>query len=369
MELNSKKLERTSKLVNFSIAFVLCIFLILLSSNIIDDIDDWSDRPDFTSFENRAKVDSLRNELKLIDNQVEDIRVKNERINQTINIAKSNYDNEKQSFENWLAARQTIGSPKEDKEVLQRAEKLDSFYKIEQEWRSELASNQLEIETFYTSRTGLEDLLDKEQKNASEKYNAAIRTYDLKVFLKRLLFAFPILALGIFFLVKYRQNKYWPLFLGFILFSVYVFFFGLVPYLPSYGGYIRYTVGIILSVVLGIYAINRIRSFIEKKKAELKESSTERAKRVKTETAEKALNNHFCPSCGKDFILRKWDNPKIKAGNGEDMFKLVSSFCRHCGLELFTDCKKCGNKNYAHLPFCSNCGDEIILSSKVEATK
>ena len=298
MEINSKKLERTSKIVNFSIASVLCILLIALSNNIIEDIDDWSDRPQRKNYETASIVDSLNSLIDVQNTQINEIQQQNERINKTIDIARKNYENEKQSYENWLAARQTIGSPKEDKEVLARAAKLDEYYKIEQDWRSELSNNQNQIETLLAKQNTLQDKLYDERQLTNERYDVAIRGYDLKVFLKRLLFALPILVLGIYFLLKFRNHKYWPLFLGFILFSGYVFFFGLVPYLPSYGGYIRYTVGIALAIALGIYAINRIKSYVEKKKAELKESSSERAKRVKTETAEKALNNHFCPSCG-----------------------------------------------------------------------
>ncbi len=361
MELNSKKLERTSKIVNFSIAFVLCLFLIALSNNIIEDIDDWSNRPSLQDFENEAILDSLDALSRNIRSKVDEIAEKNSSINKTIEVVRKNYENEKQSYENWLAARQTIGSPKEDSEVLARAQKLDEYYQIEQDWRNELAENDKQLSALQKEQAAIQQKRYEAQDQANDKYQAAIRDYDLNVFLKRLLFAFPILAMGIFFLIKFRKHKYWPLFLGFILFSGYVFFVGLVPYLPSYGGYIRYTVGIALSIALGIYAINRIRAYIEKKKAELKESSTERAKRVKTETAEKALNNHFCPSCGKDFILKKWDAPKRKGKpNDNDLFSLVSNFCRHCGLELFTDCTQCGHKNYAHLPYCSNCGNAVI---------
>ncbi len=41
MEFNSKKLEKTSKWINYFIAFVLCSFLISLSDTIINDIGDW----------------------------------------------------------------------------------------------------------------------------------------------------------------------------------------------------------------------------------------------------------------------------------------------------------------------------------------
>lgn len=174
----------------------------------------------------------------------------------------------------------------------------------------------------------------------------------------RLLFILPILLLGIYFILKFRKHKYWPIFLGYVLFSFYAFFFGLVPYLPSYGGYIRYSVGIILSVVFGIYAINKIRAFIERKKTELTESTKDRAKKVQTETAEKALDNHMCPSCGKDFIVKKWDKSSSKKTK-EASFGMVTNFCRFCGLELFKPCGNCGTENFAHLPFCSTCGDKV----------
>jgi predicted RNA-binding Zn-ribbon protein involved in translation (DUF1610 family) len=191
-----------------------------------------------------------------------------------------------------------------------------------------------------------------------------MRSFELNVFLIRLLFIFPILLLSIFFMVKFRKHKYWPLFLGFILFGFYGFFFGLVPYLPSYGGYVRYTVGIVLSVIIGIYAINKFREYLDKKKNELKESSTERAKKVQVEIAEKAFDNHICPSCGKDFIIKNWDKSQ-KNKSKQDTFGIVTNFCRYCGLELFKSCPNCNTVNYAHLPYCMTCGTKLI--DKTEA--
>jgi predicted RNA-binding Zn-ribbon protein involved in translation (DUF1610 family) len=168
----------------------------------------------------------------------------------------------------------------------------------------------------------------------------------------------PVLALGIFFFIRYRHHKFWPLYFGFTLFSLYAFFFGLVPYLPSYGGYVRYSVGIALSAGLGYYLIRRIRQYLEQKQSELKTSTEERARKVQTETAEKALENHFCPSCGKDFLLRRWEFP-VKDHADAEAYKFVTNYCRHCGLELFRKCGHCGNKNFAHLLYCSSCGTKV----------
>src|SRR5690606_2536312 len=179
----------------------------------------------------------------------------------------------------------------------------------------------------------IQTAINQEHDRAYEEQEKAIRKYELKVFLIRLLFILPIFILGIFFIVKYRKHKYWPLFFGYVLFSFYAFFFGLVPYMPSYGGYIRYVAGIIVSVGLGVYSINKIKAFIESKKEELSVSTAERAKKVQTETAEKALDNHMCPSCGKDFIMKKWDKPT--SNSKIEVLGTVTNYCRFCGLQLF----------------------------------
>jgi hypothetical protein len=358
MEFNNKKLEKTSKLINYIIAIVLCGFLISLSGKLIDDVDEWKERPTVEQFQN-ADFLTLKNfEIEKIDLKINLKGEKKSSIENTIKVVNSNYVNAKKSFDNWLEARKTVGSPKEDKEVLNRANELDKYYKSQQEWKKELAEITNEINLLTKNKNKIEELIDEEKDSAYGEREKAIRKYDLKVFLIRLLFISPILLLGIFFIIKFRKHKYWPLFLGFVLFSFYAFFFGLVPYLPSYGGYIRYTVGIILSVLFGVYAINKIRAFIEQKKNELKISTTERSKKVQTETAEKALDNHMCPSCGKDFIVKKWDKSAGKKDKAAT-YGIVTNFCRFCGLELFKKCNTCDSENFAHLPFCSNCGDNM----------
>jgi len=359
MELNSKKLKRTSRIVYYSISIVLCVFLILLSSRIIGDLDSTIKSPYLGDFENKAVLASLNEDIEKQNVELANLHSKKETIEKTIAAARDNYANEKQSFDNWLQTRKTLGSPDKDQEVVVRAKKLDDFYTVEQEWRAELNTLQSQIDEIVKKKQDIEQSIDKEQFAAYELYRKAEKKYDLKVFLIRLAFVAPILALGIFFFLRCRRHKFYPLYFGFTLFSLYAFFFGLVRYLPSYGGYVRYSVGVVLSVGLGYYAIRRIRKFIDQKQAELEISmQQERAKKIQTTTAEKALENHFCPSCGKDFLLHKWEFPTAKSTE-IDMYKFATTFCRHCGMELFKNCNNCGTKNFAHLLFCSSCGTKI----------
>jgi hypothetical protein len=314
-------------------------------------------------FEDETAIALLDKEMDKHDAELESLYSKKETVEKTIATAKENYTNEKQSFDNWLQARKTLGSPDKDKEVIDRANRLDDFYKVEQEWRVQLNAIQSQIDEAVKEKREIQQSVYKEQSEAYEKYEIELKHYDLKVFLIRLVFVAPVLALGIFFFVRFRRHKFYPLYFGFTLFSVYAFFFGLVPYLPSYGGYVHYSVGVILSVGLGYYAIKHIRKFVDQKQAELKISTEERAKTIQTAAAEKALENHFCPSCGKDFLLRKWEFPAAKP-NETDSYKFVTTFCRHCGLELFKNCNNCGTKNFAHLLFCSSCGTKIASDDK-----
>ena len=354
MEFNSKKLESTSRLVYYAISIVLCAFLILLSNQLIGDLDTATIRPEVESFLDADVVANLTRRENSLQAEVQAIRNKNAVIEQTMQTAQQNYANEKQSFENWVKTRKTLGSPDKDEEVVSRATRLDQFYKVEQEWRAQLAVRQAAIESKVRQQEQLQQQLERENGRAGDKFEAELKRYELKVFLLRLLFVGPVLGLGIFFFIRYRRHKFWPLYMGFTLFSLYAFFFGLVPYLPSYGGYVRSAVGVALSVGLGYYAIKTFRTYMERKQQELQASSQERAKHVQLEVAEKALENHFCPSCGKDFILRKWEFPlSTEVANA---YQLVTDFCRHCGLELFSNCHNCGGKNFSHLPFCATCG-------------
>lgn len=354
LELNSKKLERTSKFVNYAISSILCLFLMLFSTKIIEDLDTVTEQPMIQNFENTTLLGIQNTKINELSSLMETTNAQINSLEKTLEAARENSASEKKSFDNWVQTRATLGAPDKDKEVTEKVLKLDILYQIEQDWRLKLSAKQNQLQTLEKQQNSIQLVINKEKEKGQIKYEENYKYYELKVFLIRLLFVAPILILGIYFFVRFRNHKFWPLYFGFTLFSFYAFFFGLVPYLPSYGGYIRYAVGVLLSVGLGYYAIKTIRQYVEKKQAELQVSTQERAKNVQIEVAEKALENHFCPSCGKDFLIKRWDAP-LKNSDTE-IYKFVTDFCRHCGLHLFKKCSNCGNKNFAHLPYCSSCG-------------
>ncbi|GMT48518.1 MAG: hypothetical protein IEMM0008_0057 [bacterium] len=353
-----KRVEILSKLSLILISITLSVFLILLSENFMSDISGWFDKPIKENFQDKIKLDKVNEEVTAIGKKLKKANEKASNLSSSLNVAHRNYNSEKKSFETWIKARTTIGSPDEDSTVRDRGKKLDKLRAIEDAWQTKIDVAKKASSKLLTHQRGIISKRSRIRAEGNNKYWEARRTFTIKIFFVRLAIILPIMILAFILLVKFKTSKFKSLIWGYAIYAVYAFFFGLVPYLPSFGGYIRYAIGALLTLFIGYYTIKRLTVFTARKKAELEESREGRLNKIKHETAIKAYKSHSCPSCERDFLSNKW-SPKSKKLLTPVLEEEAPSFCHHCGLILFDKCPKCSHRNFIHFPYCSNCGETL----------
>jgi thiol:disulfide interchange protein len=126
--------------------------------------------------------------------------------------------------------------------------------------------------------------------------DAALQASELRVFLYRLAVTLPLLAIAGWLFVKARKSRWWPFAWGFIFFALFTFFVELVPYLPSYGGYVRYSVGIIITLLVGRWAIIELNKYLERQKLAEAQPETMRRQDLAYGQALARLAKGVCPA-------------------------------------------------------------------------
>lgn len=351
MDINERKINSTRSLVNWTVAIVLALFLILLSSSILYDMGSSVKRPRHGHFKFTPEITSMTRRVDSLETFRTAVLLEIDALEKKNEASRAEYARKKESFDNWVATRRALGRPDTDTEVVSRTRETDRLLDTLKNEEAAIGQARSRLEVISEQLNDAENGLKALEEKATELFESAYSAYQLKIFGLRLLFAAPVLALGVWFFIRFRHHRYKALFLGFSLYSLYVFFVGLVPYLPSFGGYVRYGVGVLLAVSLGYYAIKYINTYVERKQAALKEAAVQRAAKIRQDTAQKAYDAHVCPSCGRDFLVKPWEytekGPK------------VSSFCQHCGMELYISCPNCGHENFAHFRYCKSCGKPL----------
>ena len=339
----SKGLRLSEKWFNrglWLIAIIFASFLIGLGGAIIGDLPQVEKNYAIDDFLDKPIAESLRANLREAGRIRTDLHDSSNQAQVKLTAASNNYNSAKDTFNNWIATRQATAQDSQNDEVLDRTKALDDLKVIERAATAEVDQQvQLTVNADQAERK-LQDKLNVLETAAQKKLDVKWREQETHVFLYRLALTLPLLGVAAWLFAKKRKTPYWPFVWGFIYFALFAFFVELVPYLPSYGGYVRYIVGIVLTVIGGRYAIISLNIYLEKQKLAEAQPQLVRREELIYDVALTRLAKSVCPGCERYVDLKDTRN----------------DFCPHCGIGLHNKCAGCGSRKSAFSKFCHGCG-------------
>ncbi len=333
--------ERIYAAVLWIVSIVFAGFIIGLGNLVIGDLPQVENTVTIEQFTDTPAVEAVDGELRQVRQEIGSIQDQLDVARLQLEQARSASQTGTETFQAWISTRTATTNPDQDAELLARTRELEQLKANERAAQVRIDAMESKLVPL-NQRT--QQLSEQRQSLEAASYPAFERAQfwqDLRIFGLRLLLTLPMLLIASWLVLKKRKSDYWPLARGFVLAAVFVFFVELVPYLPSYGGYIRYGVGIILTFIVGHYLIKNMRQYLEKRREVEAQAEDERRKLVSHDEAFKKMANKVCPGC---------DRP-IASMDGSE-----SNFCVHCGMTLFDHCNKCDVRKMAFFRFCMSCG-------------
>jgi hypothetical protein len=332
--------ERMFRFVLWVVAVIFAGFLIGLGSLVVRDLPTVDERVELSDFVDQPRAAALDVGIRRGEEEAREAADAQAALQLRTQSAQAAYASARRTFDNWIATRTSTQRADQDPEVLQRTRDLDGLaaaaraaqVAVEASQASRLAREQ-SLAGMRRQRAALDDA-------ARDTYAAAVRKMELHVFLIRLAITLPPLAVAAWLFVRHRRSSWWPFVWGFVFFAIFTFFVELVPYLPSYGGYVRYVIGIAITMAVGRYAIVAMQRYLERQRVAEQQSEAIRRQSVSYEHAIKSVTAGICPGCERGF--------KVHEGQ--------TNFCMHCGMKLFDDCPVCTHRRNAFFHFCPSCG-------------
>ena len=329
------------------VAVVFAAFLIGLGSAVVGDLPKVETTKTLDDFVDRAEGERIRKSAEQAELAARDARAAMDQANLKHKVAESDVQSARATFNNWLATRRATGKSDQDAELVTRTTQLDRLAQIERDALAGVQKQQQAVlDANQAAARGQRELAELREK-AGAAFEKAERAQELRVFFYRLLLTLPLLGIALWLFMKKRGSAYWPFVWGFILFSVFTFFVELVPYLPSYGGYVRYTVGIVLTFLIGRQAIIALNRYLEEQKKAEALPDARRRQELAYDVALARLAKSVCPGCERTVDLK---NEQV-------------DFCPHCGIGLFAHCEKCQARKGAFSPFCQACGASAMFQA------
>lgn len=342
----SKSLRRSEKWFNrglWLIAIVFAGFLTSLGGAIVGDLPKVERQLKLDDFMDAA-APALQERLKQEQRQQKKLTESLEQARLQLQIAQSELHNSRDSLSQWLATRRATARPEHDGELIERTQALDALQARQRSATVEHERIEQELLNLRHGMAQAERQLSDWRAQASTQYQRARRTQELRVFGYRLLLTLPLLGVAGWLFVRQRRSRWWPFVWGFILFAVLAFFVELVPYLPSYGGYVRYGVGIVLTVLIGRWTIVALQRYLERQRAAEAQPEQQRRMELSYDTALARLAKGVCPGCERGLDLR---DPKL-------------DFCPHCGIGLHKHCSQCDSRKSTFAHYCHACGQSDV---------
>ena len=337
------------------VALVFASFLIGLGGTVVGDLPRVERALELDDFIDRAAAAPLRETIKAAEKTELAASRELEQISLQLSAAQQASANARETFGNWIATRRATAQPDQDTELIARTKALDALKNREDAVQRKVdAQHQIVVDARQGEQRARESLAVLER-DAQDKLDAEYRRVELRVFGYRLALTLPLLAVAGWLFVKKRKGTYWPFVWGFIFFALFAFFVELVPYMPSYGGYVRYVVGILVTVLVGRYAIVALNRYLARQKLAEQQPDQVRREELSYDTALTRLGKNVCPGCERPVDLK---NNEI-------------DFCPHCGIGLFDHCGQCDTRKSAFSKFCHACGTsaapQVPLASAAES--
>lgn len=338
------RIETVFALGRWAISLALAFFLTNLGGLIIADLPSVERPPTVEALipqdaarENRAAQDAAAADIAELTAALETGRL-------ALEAAEADSVAERDTFSAWISTRRATGDGVPEAEVVERTERLEAVRRTERAVRADVDALGAALDAANTRLAEANARRAALLAAAEPAYQRAIFVREARVFGLRLALTLPLLLVALWAIRTRRQSRLWPLWRGFVIFAAFAFFVELVPYLPSYGGYIHYSVGVLVTLLLGVWVIRAARRHRERRAEVVERSDEERRRAIPYDDAVAKVAKGTCPSC--EGTLHTTDGHKI-------------NFCIHCGLKLYEDCPSCSTRRLVFFPFCMACGAPV----------
>lgn len=346
--------EKLFVLVMWLVSFIFAGFLIGLGGKVVADLPRLENVLGIEQFADANALNAARSEIRRLTRAQRELVDRRAQAGQALSSAGNAYASAREAYDNWIRTRTATTDPAQDPEVIKRTHELDNFKAAER--KAQIAVEQIDQEELNISQTlNQQRRAEIDITTAAEgAYRSALFKQEMRVFGLRLAVTLPLLIIAGWLIARKRKSDYWPLMRGFVLFALFTFFFELVPYLPSYGGYVRYAVGIVLTAIAGHYVIRAMRRYLAKRQEVEAQTETQRRQALGYEDALKKMAANICPGCERAIVT-------MAAASGTPAAipvntSTTSNFCVHCGMKLFDQCGQCTTRKNAFFHYCPSCG-------------